>query len=95
MRSNIYFLHSGPKWEKINREDDKNNKIPVKTFKPPTADIVIREKSGQIRPYRNSSYSDTNILLPIPPAALTGRQPSEKVFNGETTSEKGLSRRGE
>ena len=82
-----------PKWEKINREDDKNNKIPVKTFKPPTADIVIREKSGQIRPYRNSSYSDTNILLPIPPAALTGRQPSEKVFNGETTSEKGLSRR--
>lgn len=88
-------MHSGPKWAKIIREDDKINKIPVKSFEPPTADIVIREKPGQIMPYRNSSYSDTKVLLPIPPAALVGRQPSEKVFNDETTSENGLSRRGE
>ncbi|XP_052068500.1 uncharacterized protein LOC127707777 isoform X3 [Mytilus californianus] len=82
------------KWTKIKHSGNViNEKLPERKLNIPTANIIIREDSRGYIPNRNTSNDQTNVLLPIPPAALKGREASEKVFNGVNTELKITPRR--
>ncbi|XP_063444685.1 uncharacterized protein LOC134725091 isoform X1 [Mytilus trossulus] len=82
------------KWKKIKHSGNViKEKLPERTLNIPTTNIIIREDSRGYTHHRNTSNDQTNVLLPIPPAALTGREASEKVFNGGNTEIKITPRR--
>ncbi|XP_076073696.1 uncharacterized protein LOC143045224 isoform X2 [Mytilus galloprovincialis] len=82
------------KWKKIKHSGNViKEKLPERKLSIPTANVIIREDSRGYMPHKNTSNDQTNVLLPIPPAALTGREASEKVFNGENTEIKVTPRR--
>ncbi|VDI39579.1 Hypothetical predicted protein [Mytilus galloprovincialis] len=82
------------KWKKIKHSGNViKEKIPERKLSIPTANVIIREDSRGYMPHKNTSNDQTNVLLPIPPAALTGREASEKVFNGGNTEIKVTPRR--
>ncbi|XP_071129965.1 uncharacterized protein [Mytilus edulis] len=82
------------KWKKIKHSGNViKEKLPERKLSIPTANVIIREDSRGYMPHKNTSNDQTNVLLPIPPAALTGREASEKVFNGGNTEIKVTPRR--
>ncbi|XP_063444952.1 cysteine-rich secretory protein LCCL domain-containing 1-like [Mytilus trossulus] len=82
------------KWKKIKHSGNViKKKLPERNLNIPTTNIIIREDSRGYTHHRNTSNDQTNVLLPIPPAALTGREASEKVFNGGNTEIKITPRR--
>lgn len=94
----MFFSHSfhktEKKWKKIKHSDNViKEKLPERKLSIPTANVIIREDSRGYMPHKNTSNDQTNVLLPIPPAALTGREASEKVFNGGNTEIKVTPRR--
>lgn len=73
-------LCTKPHWQKILQ----NNKHKTRTrpLSKPVKNVVIQEDSRGYQKLHNVSSDQSNVIHVISPAALTGSEPSEKIFNG-------------